>query len=234
MHRGHWECLEGCNKTFQSPDNLREHLGLAHPDLVSEARLSVVLSTCYRSEPAQGEVECMLCMCRCPSLLQLRRHVGKHQEELSLFALPSHVGEGSKGSQTGSDTEETDSSQSTTSTKPAATADIRCSKCNLSFEGTFQQQSEALQNHRERLLHSDATRAEYLRWYREIKSSCEAKGTWKYTDRRHMTPIAWIREDRPIQTDIFLALSEEIKEEVFQTSDSHPRMDMTAQRMLAA
>lgn len=34
---------------------------------------------------------CPLCQQRLPSLTQLRRHIGKHLEELALFALPSHV-----------------------------------------------------------------------------------------------------------------------------------------------
>jgi hypothetical protein len=37
------------------------------------------------------EAECPLCQLQVTSLTSLRRHVGKHLEELSLFALPSHL-----------------------------------------------------------------------------------------------------------------------------------------------
>ncbi|KAF2740111.1 hypothetical protein EJ04DRAFT_482822, partial [Polyplosphaeria fusca] len=35
--------------------------------------------------------DCVLCLQTLPSLVQLRRHMGKHHEELALFALPSHM-----------------------------------------------------------------------------------------------------------------------------------------------
>lgn len=39
----------------------------------------------------ENEAECPLCQHQLPSLTSLRRHLGKHHEELSLFALPSHM-----------------------------------------------------------------------------------------------------------------------------------------------
>ncbi|KAF1918320.1 hypothetical protein BDU57DRAFT_447181, partial [Ampelomyces quisqualis] len=40
-----------------------------------------------------NECKCLLCHTKQSSLAQLRRHLGKHQEELSLFALPPHMKE---------------------------------------------------------------------------------------------------------------------------------------------
>ncbi|KAH7092281.1 hypothetical protein FB567DRAFT_435123, partial [Paraphoma chrysanthemicola] len=43
------------------------------------------------AKPMDSPADCYLCHLRLPSLTQLRRHLGKHHEELALFALPSHV-----------------------------------------------------------------------------------------------------------------------------------------------
>jgi hypothetical protein len=47
-----------------------------------------IMRSCERHATADTETECPLCLQATPSLTQLRRHLGKHHEELSLFALP--------------------------------------------------------------------------------------------------------------------------------------------------
>ncbi|KAF2867799.1 hypothetical protein BDV95DRAFT_502175, partial [Massariosphaeria phaeospora] len=90
-HRKWWECVDGCNIAFQSHADIRQHLQNDHPDFNNDHRLDEMIRTCERL-PAMGETaECALCQQRLPSLTQLRRHLGKHHEELALFALPSYM-----------------------------------------------------------------------------------------------------------------------------------------------
>ncbi|KZM20539.1 hypothetical protein ST47_g8302 [Ascochyta rabiei] len=110
------------------------------------------------------------------------------------------------------------------------------------------------------ILHNDATGAEYSRWRRGIKLACETKGTWGYCDGSQSMPMpkagsrasssrtsntamqpsllderrAWVRQDREVKLDIFLSLSEEVMQEVFQTCPPLPPSNMNAQDMLAA
>lgn len=91
MHRGTWECLEGCNSVFASSLSLRQHLLGAHKDVVCIRRLDDIVNTCHRRVPANFQVQCTLCTKTFTSLTHLNRHVGIHQEELSLFALPKHM-----------------------------------------------------------------------------------------------------------------------------------------------
>jgi hypothetical protein len=45
----------------------------------------------HRGMADEENAECPLCLLTGFSLIPLRRHLGRHLEELSLFALPSHV-----------------------------------------------------------------------------------------------------------------------------------------------
>ncbi|PSN59412.1 hypothetical protein BS50DRAFT_508529 [Corynespora cassiicola Philippines] len=50
-----------------------------------------LMSSCERTTSMDSPARCSLCLETCLSLVQLRRHMGKHHEELALFALPSHL-----------------------------------------------------------------------------------------------------------------------------------------------
>ncbi|KAF2658684.1 hypothetical protein K491DRAFT_652646, partial [Lophiostoma macrostomum CBS 122681] len=58
----------------------------------------------YRHATADTKAECPLCLQASPSLAQLRRHLGKHHEELSLFALPPSL----KGHEDGNEEDPSD------------------------------------------------------------------------------------------------------------------------------
>jgi uncharacterized C2H2 Zn-finger protein len=92
-HREWWECIMGCDTTCHSLEQFREHLLHGHTELADATRIEDIVRTCQRQESMDTGAKCPLCQSILSSLVQLRRHLGKHHEELSLFALPSHVNE---------------------------------------------------------------------------------------------------------------------------------------------
>ncbi|KAF2786341.1 hypothetical protein K505DRAFT_221217, partial [Melanomma pulvis-pyrius CBS 109.77] len=90
-HRTWWECISGCNLPFHSHSDFQRHLQLVHADCSSEERLSDIMRSCERNINMDAEAQCVLCQQHLPSLTQLRHHLGKHYEELALFALPSYM-----------------------------------------------------------------------------------------------------------------------------------------------
>ncbi|KAF1849284.1 uncharacterized protein K460DRAFT_277438, partial [Cucurbitaria berberidis CBS 394.84] len=91
VHRKWWECVDGCNQSFRSSGSLREHLWQEHADIANEERVDDLMRNCERHDGMATEAECPLCQHQLASLTQLRRHLGKHHEELSLFALPAYM-----------------------------------------------------------------------------------------------------------------------------------------------
>jgi hypothetical protein len=92
-HRRWWQCIEGCNATFHSLHEFHEHLHCEHAKLADNERITDMIRSCERQDSMDIEAECQLCQVKLSSLTLLRRHLGKHHEELSLFALPSHMKE---------------------------------------------------------------------------------------------------------------------------------------------
>jgi hypothetical protein len=80
-----------------------------------------------------AEADCELCGVRLPTLTQLRRHLGKHQEELSLFALPSYMKE--DDGEVDEDDVEIDSVASVANSEGSLSpAQITCEHCSLSID----------------------------------------------------------------------------------------------------
>jgi len=90
-HRKWWECIMGCNVVFQSSDELRKHIGHKHAELAHNPRTEDVVRSCARQYSMDQEACCPLCMEKQRSLTQLRHHLGKHHQQLSLFAIPPHM-----------------------------------------------------------------------------------------------------------------------------------------------
>jgi hypothetical protein len=90
-HRLWFECLDGCNRPFACAQSFRQHLLDVHLHMASEHRVRDVMRSCERPAKTESKADCPLCGISLQSLVQLRRHVGKHHEELALFALPSSV-----------------------------------------------------------------------------------------------------------------------------------------------
>jgi hypothetical protein len=91
QHRTSWLCLEGCNISFQSRSEFREHFQDVHLDWPNKDRLEDLIRTCEKQTSMDEKADCPLCYQSVASLTQLRRHLGKHHEELSLFVLPSSM-----------------------------------------------------------------------------------------------------------------------------------------------
>lgn len=99
-HRTTFECVEGCDRNFtaESDQNLTAetmfhmHIQRSHPDLAVPAVYSVIRRTSARSPKLSDQATCKLCNDNM-ALRRLRKHLGQHQEQLALFALPATVEE---------------------------------------------------------------------------------------------------------------------------------------------
>jgi hypothetical protein len=91
FHRIQWECTAGCNVTFRSSDGFRDHFRTIHADLNRPTGTRDLLKFGKRIHIMNEEVICKLCQAKLPSLMDLQHHLGDHQCQLSLFALPTSV-----------------------------------------------------------------------------------------------------------------------------------------------
>lgn len=89
-HRVWWQCIESCDFSSHSKIEFRDHLSRSHPEWSSKDRQEDLMRTCERQQSMDAKAECPLCQHSLSSFTQFRRHLGKHHEELALFALPSH------------------------------------------------------------------------------------------------------------------------------------------------
>ncbi|CAI6288348.1 unnamed protein product [Periconia digitata] len=101
-HRTSWQCIEGCDRRFDGKDSFESHVSASHPDLASPPMLSALKRTSMRSADLSTQVRCPFCSIQI-SLRGLQRHVGRHQEQLALFALPSNLDDTLDEEDTGSD-----------------------------------------------------------------------------------------------------------------------------------
>jgi hypothetical protein len=90
-HRQWWRCFFGCENTFQSSDGLREHFQVIHTNSIDVLRLDEIIKACERQPDMQQKADCVLCGAKMASLKVLRTHMGRHMEDLALFALPSNT-----------------------------------------------------------------------------------------------------------------------------------------------
>lgn len=93
MNHKHWrvfKCPYSCHEAdFDSHSQLERHLRRSHPELSSQRDLSMMFDLCERPRPWPEESECPLCQQALYSEREYARHVGRHQTELALFALPN-------------------------------------------------------------------------------------------------------------------------------------------------
>ncbi|KAI1171672.1 hypothetical protein F4777DRAFT_45119 [Nemania sp. FL0916] len=96
LSQKHWivfKCPYSCQEEdFISPSHLDHHLKQSHPGLSSQRDLSKIFDMCRRTRPWLEKTECPLCHQSLQSKREYARHVGRHQIELAMFALP-HNGE---------------------------------------------------------------------------------------------------------------------------------------------
>ncbi|KAF5978676.1 zinc finger transcription factor ace1 [Fusarium coicis] len=83
-----WTCKFGCSETFVSLQDMKHHLAQKHSETTGLTHLASLLTMCERPKSENEPADCPLCGERQSSFRQYQRHVGRHQEDLALFALP--------------------------------------------------------------------------------------------------------------------------------------------------
>ncbi|KAH7483827.1 hypothetical protein FOMA001_g7273 [Fusarium oxysporum f. sp. matthiolae] len=88
-----WACKLGCDKTFDFSQDMKRHLEHKHSETAKMTHLDSLVAMCERPKPENEPTDCPLCNERQSTFKQYHRHVGRHQEDLALFALPHLPGE---------------------------------------------------------------------------------------------------------------------------------------------
>lgn len=87
----HWNtyrCPSGCDLTFPSIPACKEHMVQSHPAEGASAGIDALITLNAQPINIRRGVSCPLCGDILSSLRQYQKHVGRHQEQLALFALP--------------------------------------------------------------------------------------------------------------------------------------------------
>ncbi|KAL7936009.1 hypothetical protein V8C35DRAFT_296599 [Trichoderma chlorosporum] len=119
----HWKfyvCPQSCGQSFQSRSKCAEHIHKCHPDTIPENQFEAVVSLSARSIQVENGILCPICQERLESVKKYQRHVGRHQEQLAIFALPSTE---SLDDKEDLDDDESNSSRSDPASKETGAAD---------------------------------------------------------------------------------------------------------------
>ncbi|OJD33127.1 zinc finger transcription factor ace1 [Diplodia corticola] len=92
-HLRFWQCTENCEERFSSQANFESHVRQKHPEFNTTDELNHLVILCERYPSMDSWTHCHLCGQQRIQLRDLEKHVGKHQEQLALFALPSISGQ---------------------------------------------------------------------------------------------------------------------------------------------
>ncbi|KAH7232666.1 hypothetical protein B0J15DRAFT_409016, partial [Fusarium solani] len=97
-HRQDWVCIHcGDSKIFHSLSALKSHLGIQHPNKITDSQLETMLEACQCAPKRIDPGECPLCDEWVPpavesqNLNEFCRHLARHQQMLALEALPISV-----------------------------------------------------------------------------------------------------------------------------------------------
>lgn len=134
--------------SFQSSEIFRSHLEHDHDYVGIKGRIGEVMKTCERSPPMHAETECALCCAKLSSLIQLRHHLGKHQQELSLFAIPSYArGDSEDDDESVKDDDTLSRSSARSIGSSVLPEEDACPICNLAFKGEAAEKRAAIALH---------------------------------------------------------------------------------------
>lgn len=89
QHRKSWTCNGHCDRKFVTAQALVTHIRKTAPGVYSETQLPVVAEMWAGPIDVLAECPCPLCGEGITGTHQLQRHVGRHLEEIALFALPN-------------------------------------------------------------------------------------------------------------------------------------------------
>ncbi|KAK4450352.1 hypothetical protein QBC34DRAFT_324536 [Podospora aff. communis PSN243] len=88
-----WTCILDCGLVCESEDEMRAHLVAKHVDSLGTKDIDALVEMSEGPKPRDVACSCPLCHQQLGSLKEYARHVGRHQRDLSLFALPKLDGE---------------------------------------------------------------------------------------------------------------------------------------------
>lgn len=86
FHRRIWLCIDGCGQTFQTEILFEDHLKQEHLAISDQDRDSLIEWRSVHPDP-ESMTACCLCGQENIKLHRLKRHLGKHQQNLALFVL---------------------------------------------------------------------------------------------------------------------------------------------------
>ncbi|KAH8121574.1 hypothetical protein FP744_10004293 [Trichoderma asperellum] len=90
--QSHWKlyaCPYSCSEVFQSRSKCVEHVQKSHSISIPEHQLEAMINLNSRPIKSENGVLCPMCKESLDTVERYQRHVGRHQEQLALFALPS-------------------------------------------------------------------------------------------------------------------------------------------------
>ncbi|CAG1973690.1 unnamed protein product [Fusarium graminearum] len=88
-HRKAYNCPCSCGMTFRVRSQCKDHINKTHPKTFPTSQLDTMIDLNARPMNEKEGSICPLCQENLSSMKDYQRHVGRHQEQLALFALPS-------------------------------------------------------------------------------------------------------------------------------------------------
>ncbi|KAK6700191.1 hypothetical protein SNK05_012981 [Fusarium graminearum] len=88
-HRKSYNCPCSCGMTFRVRSQCKDHINKTHPKTFPTSQLDTMIDLNARPMNEKEGSICPLCQENLSSMKDYQRHVGRHQEQLALFALPS-------------------------------------------------------------------------------------------------------------------------------------------------
>ncbi|CZS85668.1 unnamed protein product [Fusarium graminearum] len=88
-HRKAYNCPCSCGMTFRVRSQCKDHINKTHPKTFPTSQLDTMIDLNARPMNEKEGSICPLCQENISSMKDYQRHVGRHQEQLALFALPS-------------------------------------------------------------------------------------------------------------------------------------------------
>jgi hypothetical protein len=89
-HRSSWQCIPGCDISLTHEKDFDTHLLEQHTELASAPMIAALKRTARRAGNNSEKATCPFC--NIEMLVKgLKRHIGRHQEQLALFALPPNL-----------------------------------------------------------------------------------------------------------------------------------------------
>lgn len=88
-HRRSWTCHGHCNQAFISEDAFTKHIRKNLRGQYSDSQIPILIEMWGSQVGPHVGSSCPLCSDHVAGSIQLQRHLGRHLEEIALFALPS-------------------------------------------------------------------------------------------------------------------------------------------------